>query len=185
MTNSLAAIKEAGLRLIGGIDEVTRRAEAGQDANTALVLNGQGGWHIVEFLKMAALGAVVKGLGPTHPDVLVVQRALGHYGFVVGGTAQAGSTEPSYLWVKIHETFGFVGVSAGGAAADVDRHLAQAQVTELLGADIEGIASAGAGFELPDEVVSRLAAQGWALCEAYDACNGDVYAHAFMRLAGC
>jgi hypothetical protein len=80
-STSISEIGSAVLRLTEGVDGAQQRAKDGIDKDLQALIQGMGGWNIVEVLKTAAACALANGLSLDHPDVALVREQLRRYRF--------------------------------------------------------------------------------------------------------
>jgi hypothetical protein len=70
------AIAASVRKLVSGVPEVQRAIEDGHEKHLKIMLDGLGGWNIVEVLKTAVACGAIKGLTEDDYDFALVKQAL-------------------------------------------------------------------------------------------------------------
>ena len=87
------------------------------------------------------------------------------------------------IWLKISDAGGFSGISKGTTMADIDKHLTQEQIDELLGVGNDDIIfDLNQSNYLTEETIEFMKSLGWVEKDDFWKSNGWVHAHCFERI---
>ncbi len=88
----------------------------------------------------------------------------------------------NFIWIKINDTWGYVGLAGGVSDKDYDKHLTIPQIDELLGKKSSiALTKMGKQNSLSAEMRTFLESKGWSEREDMFKSNGDVHAFCFTK----